>query len=122
MNFLELRLIELNHRGSSIQRATSLKAYTSIMQDRFPDKFDIHISCASDLEQMLIPPLLLQPLVENCFKHGRLDTLSRFGERGIIELKIEREQDKMVISLTDNGDAQSLLQSSTVTQLLSRMK
>ena len=96
-----------------------LKAYTSIMQDRFPDKFDIQISFDPSLESMLVPPLLLQPLVENCFKHGRLDTLSRFGERGVIELEIKREREQMVISLIDNGDAKSQHQSGTITNITS---
>lgn len=94
-----------------------LNAYTSIMQDRFPDKFDVYMSCDSSLEQMLIPPLLLQPLVENCFKHGRLDTLGRYGERGVIELSIEELNREMVITILDNGDSKSSDPSSTVTSV-----
>jgi sensor histidine kinase YesM len=93
-----------------------LEAYTSIMMDRFPNKFDIKIKCDADLNDILVPPLILQPLIENCFKHGRLDTLSVFGETGIIETIFTKVEDRLEITIKDNGNSKSQLLSSTIPQ------
>ena len=91
-----------------------VEAYTTIMQERFPDKFEVRVSYDESLNDVLVPPLLLQPLIENCFKHGRLDTLGEYGQKGLIELIIQAHDQMLDIVVIDNGDAHSMSRSSTI--------
>ena len=47
----------------------------------------------------MIPPLILQPIVENAIKHGLLRT----KKGGTIKLKTRREENQIVIEIIDNG-------------------
>ena len=91
-----------------------LNAYTSIMSDRFPDKFEVIIESDSSYDDILVPPLILQPLVENCFKHGRLDTLKTTEGKGEIRIIIHEKNDFLNILILDNGNSQSQSLSSTI--------
>lgn len=46
------------------------KAYLNIQKARFGDKLQTSITAAPATRQILVPSFLLQPLVENAFKHG----------------------------------------------------
>ena len=53
------------------QEIQFLKSYLEVETMRFPDKFKFQIiNNLSDEENFLIPPLLIQPLLENSIKHG----------------------------------------------------
>ena len=82
-----------------------LNAYASIMQERFPNTFEINVRCDSDLRSLFIPPLLLQPLVENCIKHGQFDARHPTQERGQVEVRIRERGHLLELSVLDNGDA-----------------
>ncbi|ALC91070.1 histidine kinase [Bacillus sp. FJAT-18017] len=76
-----------------------LEAYMSLEQARFPDKYKVEIDVSPDLQESLIPPFILQPLVENSIRHafqrksvGRV-TVTAFSEEG-----------KMYIVTQDNGN------------------
>jgi signal transduction histidine kinase len=47
-----------------------LRAYLDIQKIRMGDRLQYHIDAPADLSSMPIPPLLLQPLVENAIRHG----------------------------------------------------
>lgn len=79
-----------------------VKAYLSLEQARFPDKYKIHIEIDPILEQVLIPPFTLQPLVENAIRHAF--TTRRAGE---VTLKAFMEGQKMVLLTEDNGNGVS---------------
>jgi sensor histidine kinase YesM len=79
-----------------------LDLYLQLELMRFEDKFDYHISIAEDIdvESLEIPPMLLQPYVENCILHGILPS----GKKGHIEIRVEFNQDQhIVFSIEDNG-------------------
>ena len=44
--------------------------YLALMQVRMGDRLDIRLDLPAELADVPVPPLLLQPLVENCIKHG----------------------------------------------------
>ena len=81
-----------------------LNAYTSIMQERFPTKFEVNVTCDPDLRYLLIPPLLLQPLVENCIKHGQFDARHPTRDRGQVEVLIKAHEHVLELCVLDNGD------------------
>jgi two-component system LytT family sensor kinase len=73
--------------------------YLSIEQIRYGGKlrFEKHIE-AGTLD-MLVPSMLLQPLVENCIKHG----LSGKVEGGVIVLRAQRERSMLHLTVEDDG-------------------
>lgn len=61
--------------------------------------FEILISDEIDPENTLIPPLLMQPFVENSIRHG----LTQKEGMGKITIGIRREEQMLVCSIADNG-------------------
>lgn len=79
-----------------------LDLYLQIELMRFEDKFQYHISVAEDIdtESIEIPPMLLQPYVENSILHGVLPS----GKNGQIDIRVEHNSKKQVVfSIQDNG-------------------
>src|SRR5690606_7277574 len=61
--------------------------------------YDIQIDPSIDPETTLVPPLLLQPFVENSIWHG----FSRLSEGGKIEIKVRQEDSMVHFIIQDNG-------------------
>lgn len=78
-----------------------LKLYVHVQNTRFNNqvKFTTVISPKLDKYKKLIPPMLIQPLLENCFEHAFNESI--FSPTIVLEIK--KESDKMVVSVTDNG-------------------
>lgn len=76
-----------------------LDCYLKIQETRFLDRLKVETSVASDANKDLVPPLLLQPIVENAIRHGMRDKHSG----GRIDLHAERCEGKLQISIKDNG-------------------
>lgn len=79
-----------------------LDLYLQIELMRFEGKFQYSISIAEDIdtESIEIPPMLLQPYVENCILHGILPA----DKPGQIDIRIEHGPDQSIIfSIQDNG-------------------
>jgi len=68
--------------------------YLSIQQMRFGEKLTYQIDCHAKGQ---IPPLIIQPLVENCIKHN-IDSTGHLH----IDLKIENDAGQVVISVLDS--------------------
>lgn len=79
----------------------NLKYYLELQQLRFEDCFDFefHIDPEIDPEIILIPPMLVQPIVENSVEHG----FSREENNGHLNLFFERKEDTLVVKIEDNG-------------------
>lgn len=78
-----------------------LELYLELEALRFDNRFCYSITVGDDIdvEEQQIPPMLLQPHVENAIKHGLIHTVSD----GKIEIVIRRENDSVVCSVIDNG-------------------
>lgn len=78
-----------------------IQNYLEIQKFRFGDKihYEIKVSPEINCEEYMILPLLIQPIVENAISHGLEDVDSG----GFISIKIEKENDKIKISASDNG-------------------
>lgn len=69
--------------------------YINLEQIRYGNKLEIHINLPEETYNLHIAPLLLLPLVENCFKHGASNIL----ENPWINLDITLTQNKMQMKL-----------------------
>ncbi len=78
-----------------------LKTYLAIERKRFENTFDFDIEVADDLDadEVLLPPMLLQPFVENSIIHG----LSTIEKGGKINISFESQNDELVCTVDDNG-------------------
>ena len=79
-----------------------LDLYLQIELMRFEDKLEYAITVADDIdvESIEIPPMLLQPYVENCILHGILPS----GKNGRIDIRVEYDSEqRIVFSIQDNG-------------------
>ena len=76
-----------------------LRAYLEIMALRMGPRLTYRLELPRDLEQMTLPPMLLQPLVENAIKHG----LEPKVGVGSVEVMARRIDGGVEISVTDTG-------------------
>jgi len=75
-----------------------IKDYVKIELARFSDRISIEYDIDEDLD-LEIPPLIIQPIVENAFKHGILKSEGK----GTVKLEIKKDGEKIKISVTDDG-------------------
>lgn len=101
---IRMNLDTVNHEGNSItleDELSRMELYLSLESMRFQDKFEYKIDIVDvDPESVEIPPMLMQPFVENSIIHGILPNENR---KGMINIRIEREGDYLLISIIDNG-------------------
>ncbi|GFN31504.1 sensor histidine kinase [Paenibacillus xylaniclasticus] len=77
-----------------------VEAYMTIQQARFRERITFERNIDSNALSAPLPPLTLQPIVENAFVHG----VEQMEHGAIITLNIKREEDGSVrIAVTDNG-------------------
>lgn len=76
-----------------------VKDYLSLEKIRFEEKLQIIIKVDDDCLNFLVPPLMIQTLVENGIKHGT----SKLPEGGTLELKARLEGDKLKITIYNSG-------------------
>lgn len=86
---------------------TMIRDYITLEKIRYDEQFDIHLEIPTDTGHLHIAPLLLLPLVENCFKHGTSNML----EQPWLNLQIHLKEDRMEMRLM-NGKAKEKTQSS----------
>jgi len=76
-----------------------IQKYLSLEQARFGERLRVHYAVADDALTELIPPMLLQPLVENAVKHG----ISPLIEGGDVFINIEKQPGLVRFRITDTG-------------------
>lgn len=75
------------------------KTYLDIELERFSDRLKIDFSIDPKTEQILIPAFLLQPFIENSFKHG----VNKFSSVTEIFIRSELKENKLFLSVGNNG-------------------
>ncbi len=87
-----------------------LRDYLELMAVRMGPRLRFTLDLPSDLRQTPVPPLLLQPIVENAIKHG----LEPKREGGTIHVRAERQGNALNLDVVDNGMGASALAAVTV--------
>jgi LytS/YehU family sensor histidine kinase len=100
-----MRQILDNSRNATIsleEEINTLENYLLIEKFCNGDRFDYKITLSDSLEKdyIKIPPMLLQPFIENSIKHGMKHIQ---GKRGRIEVRFEEKNGLLECSVTDNG-------------------
>lgn len=73
--------------------------YVYLYQMRYPNRVSYHFMIDPDLEKIEVPKFVIQPLVENYFKHG-ID-FTRFDNA--LSVKVLQEDKRVRIIVKDNG-------------------
>ena len=106
-NFARLmRLILQNSRSNYINLKDELEALELYMQMegiRFKNKFNYSITIDEDIDSssIVIPPMLIQPYVENAIWHGIMHKTN--GTEGMVKINISRNDDDLLCVIEDNG-------------------
>ncbi|WP_408892062.1 sensor histidine kinase [Paenibacillus taichungensis] len=74
----------------------SLRQYLILQKIRYNFQFDVHMHIDDELLNVSVPRFILQPLVENSLYHG-------LDDKGRIEVEVSRHNNKLEISIRDNG-------------------
>lgn len=85
------------------QEISTLKTYIELEQYRFENKFSYELYIAPDIHapEVSLPPMLVQPYVENAIWHGLLNLPQ--GSKGKLWLSFLREDHLLKILVRDNG-------------------
>ena len=99
-----VRMILQNSQASLISLEAELDAlglYLEMEALRFNYHFDYTITTSKDLdiEVLQVPPLILQPYVENAIWHG----LMHKEEKGHLNIEVMEKGDQLFLSISDNG-------------------
>lgn len=81
------------------QEIDLLKNYLELEQMRFQNRFDFEIETSENLSHILIPPMLIQPFVENAILHG----LSKRAENGLLQISFIKQETFIQVRVSDNG-------------------
>lgn len=92
-----------------------IERYLSLQRQRFGDSLQYRIEADSAAMMQLVPKMILQPVVENCFLHGfALDT----GEKRIMVRLFIRDE-TFIMEVEDNGEGADELRLQTIRSSLS---
>lgn len=83
------------------EEITSLNNYIHLQQMRYAGAFDYKIIVDEelDLNETLIPPMLIQPFVENAIEHG----FRNINYKGLLIISFKIKDDSLIIEVNDNG-------------------
>ena len=80
-----------------------VRCYMDILKIRFQNTVEFAFDVQENLEDLEVPALLLQPLVENAVQHGIHDL-----EHGEVRVEIRAQGGKLHYSVWDNGSADAV--------------
>jgi len=81
------------------QELDVVKSFLDLFAMRMGERLRYHIDLPDALRGVRVPPLLVQPLVENAIKHG----LEKSVEGGEVVIAVERADGKIRIIVADSG-------------------
>lgn len=76
-----------------------VRKYLNLEKERFQERLNIYVDADKTLLDRHVPPMILQPLVENCVKHG----ISSLIEGGTISIKIKNKEGMLHFEVADTG-------------------
>jgi two-component system, LytTR family, sensor histidine kinase AlgZ len=92
-------LADPGESGTLADEIALAERYLAIEQVRFGDRLRIRWDLDAAASSARLPPLLLQPLVENAIKYG----VARKSGPGHVDIRARREGDKLVLEVRDDG-------------------
>ena len=99
-DYLRASLGQLRGEQTTLaQEFAMLEAYLGLMQLRMGERLQMRLDLPPDLGDTALPPLLLQPLVENAIHHG----LEPQIEGGTVTVSAHRADGQLSLEVSDDG-------------------
>jgi LytS/YehU family sensor histidine kinase len=73
--------------------------YLEIVEIRFQGRLQTSVSADPEIQEALVPNLILQPLAENAMTHG----VGKAGGHGRIDVRAKRSGDDLLLQVLDTG-------------------
>jgi len=89
-----------NQRISLADEVEVLRMYLDIERVRHEDRIEVRLDVPPECEETRVPPFLLQPLVENAFRHG----LGGREQGGRVWVRAARQGTSLRIEVGDDGE------------------
>ncbi len=98
-DYMRYSINSINEQFTSLSYEISqVERYVSIEKIRFENRLVFEIDVCSDCNEIKIPSMLLQPLIENAIKHGLYSNIEGVN----INLKIYKEINWLFIEISNN--------------------
>lgn len=99
-DLLRYSLAETQHERVSLKTdLETIDYFMALHSIQFEDKLRFETEIEEGLQEVKVPPMLIQLMIENAIKHG----IGQQAEGGIIQLSIGKAQDKLSISVKNTG-------------------
>lgn len=112
------KTLEISSRPyiSIFEEKEYLAEYLYLEQLRLPGHFEFTIDIAGDIDvsKTEIPNMMLQPIVENCIRHGIKELV---GKKGMINISLLKQGDFIICSITDNGAGRKNIRNNQVNSI-----
>ena len=102
LNLIDIMRYSLNFSKDRVRLGDELKylqSYLQIQNLRFGRRLDLAFDAPEECFEYLVPKLILQPLVENCFEHG----LAERPGRWVVTIRAAVAGDDLCLTVVDNG-------------------
>lgn len=100
IRFLRASLAATRRETTTLaEEAELITAYLQVLQVRMGSRLAFRIDVAPDVAAFALPPMLLQPVVENAIRHGLEPKL----EGGQVDFSARRAGEQVVIEIADSG-------------------
>lgn len=89
------------HKINLANELELIRLYMDFEKEKYSGKFgyQIDIDAAIVPEETVIFPMLIQPFIENCIKHG----FNGIDYKGEIAVKVSKVNDQLIFKISDNG-------------------
>ncbi|MGO4111028.1 cache domain-containing sensor histidine kinase [Paenibacillus sp. YAF4_2] len=92
--------LEADNRKISLREELErVRCYLDIQKFRYEDRLNYRLIVDPELEEMPVPPLIIQPLIENAIVHG----LDNHAEGAVIDLEVKKVPGGVQVKASDNG-------------------
>lgn len=88
-----------NHRVPLAEELDMVEQYLALEKLRFEERLQVSLDVPSELRSALMPPLLLQTLVENAIKHG----IAHLPAGGRLAIHARSEQQHLLLTVRNDG-------------------
>jgi len=105
-SFLRYNLETITKTVTIRDEIENIKDYLFIQKSRFGVRIDYDIYVDKKCNDIKIPCMIIQPIVENSIKHG----ISNLVDGGKITIKVSKQKNNCTLSISDNGIGMSAKQ------------
>lgn len=90
--------------------------YIAIEETKYRSKININLDIPENLMNVSVPKFILQPILENSFKHG---FTYKFNDASNITVQVRDKKGALIVKVTDNGTGISDSNAKKINSLLS---